>query len=61
MDTSDDPILRAMQLLKSALGILDEAGASADIGAHVEVAISRLGEVLDQSDQADQAAHEARQ
>ena len=67
MDISDDPFLVAMQLLQSALRMLDAAGAPADIGAHVDAAITRLGEVLDQSNQADQvtladqATHESRQ
>ena len=51
MDTHGDSLLRAMQLLESALAILDEAGASADIGAHVDVAISRLSEELAEPDQ----------
>jgi len=51
MDTLDDPLQRALQLLESALGILDEAQAPADIGAHISVAISRLEEELRQLDQ----------
>jgi hypothetical protein len=58
MDISDDPLLLAMQFLKSAIGILDGAGAPADIGAHVDVAIFRIGEELARYDQ---EGNEARQ
>ena len=57
MGIPNDPLSLAMQLLTSALGILDEAGAPPDIGAHVDVAISRLSEELAEPDQ---EAHEAR-
>jgi hypothetical protein len=52
MDSSDDPRSGAMHHLTLALQLLDESDAPADIGAHVDVAISRLSEVLGQSDQA---------
>ena len=52
MDSSDDPRSRALDLLTSALHILDESDAPADVGAHVAVAIARLSEALNQSDQA---------
>ena len=50
MDTADDPRSGAMHFLTLALRLLDESDAPADIGAHVDVAISRLSEVLGQSD-----------
>jgi hypothetical protein len=50
MDCSDDPRSRALDLLTLALQILDKSDLPADIGAHVDVAIARLSEVLDQSD-----------
>jgi hypothetical protein len=56
MDTYGDPLLRAMELLGRALEILDEARAPADIGAHINVAMSRLEEELRQSDQPAQEA-----
>jgi hypothetical protein len=56
MDTSDDLQLRARHLLISALQLLDESDAPADVGAHVDVAITRLSEVLGE---ADEAAHVA--
>jgi hypothetical protein len=58
MDSSDDPRSGAMHYLTLALQLLDESDAPADIGAHVNVAISRLSEVMGQSDQ---AQHRVRQ
>lgn len=52
MDASDDPRSRALNLLTLALQILDENDVPADIGAHVDVAIARLSEVIDQSGEA---------
>ena len=52
MGTADDPRSGAMHFLTLALGLLDESDVPADIGAHVDVAISRLSEVLGQSDRA---------
>lgn len=52
MDSSEDPRLGAIHFLTLALQLLDESDAPADIGAHVDVAIARLSEVLGQSDQA---------
>ena len=43
---SNNPLLRAQGLLVSALQLLDEANAPSDIGAHVDLAIARLSEVL---------------
>lgn len=40
-----------MHFLTLALGLLDESGAPADIGAHVDVAIGRLTEELGQSEE----------
>ena len=36
----------ALGLLRSALGIIDEVGGPPDIGAHVDLAICRLEQVL---------------
>ena len=51
VEPSDDPRVRAMHFLTLALGLLDESGAPADIGAHVDVAIGRLTEELGQSEE----------
>ena len=37
---------RALLQMESALHLLDEAGAPADIGAHLDLALSRLREVM---------------
>jgi hypothetical protein len=52
MDTSDNSQVRAMHFLKLALQLLDESDAPADIGAHVDAAITRLSEALGNSDEA---------
>lgn len=39
----------ALKLMENALQLLDEAGCSADIGAHLDLAICRLRDVLPQS------------
>jgi hypothetical protein len=54
MKTSENAQVQAMHFLKLALQLLDESDTSADVGAHVEVAITRLSEVLGQSDEAAQ-------
>jgi len=46
MDASDDPRLGALRFLTLALQLLDESNAPADIGAHVDAAITRLSEAL---------------
>lgn len=33
-------------LIQEALGLLDDAGAPADIGAHLDLALSRIDELL---------------
>ena len=58
MESSDDPRVRAMHFLTLALELLDESDAPADIGAHVDVAVGRLSEVLGQSEE---ASHHASQ
>ena len=58
MEASDDPRVRAMHFLTSALELLDKSDAPADIGAHVDVAVARLSEVLGQSEE---ASHQASQ
>jgi hypothetical protein len=40
-----------MQFLTLALELLDKSDAPADIGAHVDVAIGRLSEVMGQSEE----------
>ena len=47
-----------MHFLTLALDLLDKSDAPADIGAHVDVAIGRLTDVLGQSEE---AAHQASQ
>jgi hypothetical protein len=39
-----------MHILASALQLLDDSGTPADIGAHVQTAISRLSEVIGETD-----------
>jgi len=51
MEPSDDPRVQAMQFLTLALELLDKSDAPADIGAHVDVAICRLSEVMGQSEE----------
>jgi hypothetical protein len=46
MDFPNDRLSRAHHLLASALQLLDEANASADIGGHVDQAMVRLSEVM---------------
>jgi len=41
------PLGRALDLMKTALLLLDGAEASPDIGAHLDLAICRLSETLD--------------
>jgi hypothetical protein len=47
-----------MHYLTLALELLDKSAAPADIGAHVDVAVARLSEVLGQSEE---APHQASQ
>jgi hypothetical protein len=47
-----------MHYLTLALELLDKSDTPADIGAHIDVAVARLSEVLDQSEE---AAHQASQ
>jgi hypothetical protein len=42
----DDRPVRALNLMKEALRLLDDAEAAADIGAHLDLAIHRLEESL---------------
>ena len=56
MDSFDDPQSRAMHFLTLALQLLDESDTPADVGAHVDTAIARLSDVLDQSNEAAQKA-----
>jgi hypothetical protein len=58
MESSDDPRVRAMHYLTVALELLDESEAPADIGAHIDVAVTRLSDVLGQSEE---APHQASQ
>lgn len=45
-----EQLLRAKALMEDALRLLDEAGAAADIGAHLDMAIHRLTQELDRTD-----------
>lgn len=58
MEPSDDPRVQAMHFLTVALELLDKSDAPADIGAHVDVAIGRLSDVLGQSEE---TSHQASQ
>ena len=40
------PLAQALELMRSALELLDEANAPADLGAHLDLAICRLEEVI---------------
>lgn len=42
-------LLRAKALMEEALRLLDEAGAAADIGAHLDTAIQRVIQELDRT------------
>ena len=55
MESATDPLSKALQLLQSALELLDQAGAPADIGAHLDFTIVRLLEALEASTAADGA------
>jgi hypothetical protein len=37
---------KSYRLMEEALGLLDEAGAPADIGAHLDAALCRLSDTL---------------
>lgn len=41
------PLTQALELMRSALELLDQANAPADLGAHLDLAICRLETVLD--------------
>ena len=51
---STDLLSRAQVFLTSALELLDEANAPSDIGAHVDRAIERLSEALQDAEQSGQ-------
>lgn len=42
-----ETIVQSRRLLASALQLLDEAGAPADIGAHLDLALHRLDELIE--------------
>lgn len=44
-----EQMVRAKALMEDALRLLDEAGAAADIGAHLDTAIHRLTEEIDRN------------
>lgn len=44
--TDDERLLEALSRMASALESLDEADAPADIGAHLDLAICRLKDIL---------------
>jgi hypothetical protein len=48
---STNLLSRARVLLASALELLDEANAPSDIGAHIDCAIERLSEALQEAEQ----------
>lgn len=47
--TDDERLEKALSCMQSALQLLDEADASAEIGAHLDLAICRLQDRLSQS------------
>lgn len=51
--TNQEKLEKALICMESALQLLDEADAPADIGAHLDLAISRLKQVLPQSSASD--------
>ncbi len=44
------PLTRALDLMRSALELLDEANAPAELGAHLDLAICRLEAILGATD-----------
>lgn len=42
-----ETIVQSRRLLASALQLLDEAGAPAEIGAHLDLALHRLDELIE--------------
>jgi hypothetical protein len=42
----DEPLAYALELVRQAIAALDKAGAPADIGAHLDRAVTRLEQVL---------------
>jgi hypothetical protein len=45
--TAESPLSRALALMTSALQLLDQSAAPHEIGAHLDLAIVRLSEVLE--------------
>ena len=43
-----EALVRARDLMRAALGLLDERGAPADIGAHLDLAICRLEAAMEE-------------
>jgi hypothetical protein len=54
MDSPNDLLARARACLTLALQLLDEGNAPGDIGAHVDLAVTRVSEVLKERGDADQ-------
>lgn len=49
-EARDEQLRNALSLMRNALRILDETECSADVGAHLDLAICRLTDLLPGSD-----------
>ena len=49
---ADTILLQARDLMQRALDLLDEAGSVHDVGAHLDLALARLSEVIADSERA---------
>ena len=45
----ESQLAEALQLMQRALGLLDQADEPGDIGAHLDLAINRLSELIERS------------
>lgn len=43
----DDDLRHALSLMETALQVMDKAGEALDVAAHLDMAIHRLREILD--------------
>ena len=54
MDSPNDLLARARDCVALALQLLDEGNAPGDISAHVDLAVTRVSDVLEERGRADQ-------
>lgn len=47
--TNEEKLEKALALMDAALQLLDEADSSADVGAHLDLAICRLKDIVPES------------